>query len=159
MRLKREDITTYKASHDEQPDLCKVAKTGGKYTRDFSHMMFSGEPAFEKGWIVACKCDNVMAGASLPPLATPPYLGLYCVRHKVRTPVTELYFITVDPSAQGSAVAECLLDFMKMDSPHHLIELNCMKDNPRALRFYEKHGFKIIGESLKGKGHRLQLEF
>ncbi len=157
MTLEHDQFEIYKAEFCQQKTLCKLANTGGSYTSAFSSHMFSPETAFEKGWIVVAEC---LAGEHPENgLVAPPYAGLYCVRHKVRTPVTELYFITVDPEARGGAVATELLEFMKEDSPHHLIELNCMKDNPRALRFYEKHGFKIIGESLKGKGHRLQLEF
>lgn len=66
-------------------------------------------------------------------------------------------FVTVDPKTKyldqivvapehwGSAVALALLDEAKRLSPAGL-ELLVNKDNARAIRFYEKHGFAYAGE-------------
>jgi putative acetyltransferase len=66
-------------------------------------------------------------------------------------------FVTVDPKAKyldqivvapehwGSDVALTLLDQAKQISPQGL-DLLVNKDNARAIRFYEKHGFKYAGE-------------
>ena len=66
-------------------------------------------------------------------------------------------FVTVDPKAMyldqivvapelwGSGVALRLLDEAKRISPRGL-DLLVNKDNFRAIRFYEKHGFKYAGE-------------
>lgn len=66
-------------------------------------------------------------------------------------------FVTVDPATQyldqlvvapedwGSGVAKVLTDEAKRLSPDGL-ELMVNKDNSRAIRFYEKQGFKYIGE-------------
>jgi putative acetyltransferase len=70
---------------------------------------------------------------------------------------TLLGFVTVDPATLyldqlvvapehwGSGAAGALLDEAKRLSPEGL-ELLVNKDNARAIRFYEKHGFAYAGE-------------
>src|SRR6266511_6069411 len=52
--------------------------------------------------------------------------------------------IVVAPESWSSGLAEALLDEAKRLSPAGLT-LHVNKDNRRALRFYEKHGFVIQG--------------
>jgi putative acetyltransferase len=54
--------------------------------------------------------------------------------------------IVVAPEAWGAGVAEALLAEAKRISPQK-IELHVNADNARAIRFYEKHGFVVTGES------------
>jgi putative acetyltransferase len=54
--------------------------------------------------------------------------------------------IVVAPEAWGLGVAEALLGEAKRISPAK-IELHVNQDNARAIRFYEKHGFVVAGES------------
>jgi putative acetyltransferase len=52
--------------------------------------------------------------------------------------------IVVAPERWGSPVARQLMTEAKRIAPRWLdLHVNC--DNARALRFYEKHGFRIIG--------------
>ena len=51
----------------------------------------------------------------------------------------------VAPEAWGSDVARALMDEAKRQSPAGL-DLLVNKDNARAIRFYEKHGFVYAGE-------------
>ena len=53
--------------------------------------------------------------------------------------------IVVAPEHWGGGVALTLLDEAKRISPRGL-DLLVNKDNARAIRFYEKHGFKYAGE-------------
>ena len=53
--------------------------------------------------------------------------------------------IVVAPEAWGSGVALALLDEAKRLSPRGL-DLLVNKDNFRAIRFYQKHGFVYAGE-------------
>jgi putative acetyltransferase len=53
--------------------------------------------------------------------------------------------IVVAPEHWGSNVALMLLEEAKRLSPHG-IDLLVNKDNTRAIRFYEKHGFVYAGE-------------
>jgi putative acetyltransferase len=55
--------------------------------------------------------------------------------------------IVVAPESWGGGVATILLDEAKRLSPHR-IELLVNKDNTRAIRFYEKHGFLHAGDDL-----------
>lgn len=55
--------------------------------------------------------------------------------------------LAVAPEAWGSGAAEVLLTHAKDHAPATLsLEVN--QDNPRAVRFYEKHGFERRSESL-----------
>jgi putative acetyltransferase len=72
---------------------------------------------------------------------------------------TMLGFVTVEPASGyldqivaapehwGGPLASTLLDEAKRISPSRL-ELLVNKDNARAIRFYEKHGFKYAGEDV-----------
>jgi putative acetyltransferase len=55
--------------------------------------------------------------------------------------------IVVAPEAWGSGVALALLDEAKRLSPRGL-DLLVNKDNARAIRFYEKHGFTHAGDDV-----------
>ena len=54
--------------------------------------------------------------------------------------------IVVAPEAWGAGAAEALLAEAKRICPQK-IELQVNTDNARAIRFYEKHGFVVTGES------------
>lgn len=110
-------------------------------------MMFSGPEAYSKGWIRVF--DGGRSGL----------LGFTCVRHKVRQPETSLYFIGVHPNCKHTGIGTRLLEDLKLQCPNKKIILNVMKGNNEALRFYEKHGFVQVGESLGGKGIQLTLEW
>jgi putative acetyltransferase len=55
--------------------------------------------------------------------------------------------IVVAPEFWGSNVAALLLDAGKRISPTRL-DLLVNKDNARAIRFYEKHGFTLAGDDV-----------
>ncbi|MET0629471.1 MAG: GNAT family N-acetyltransferase [Xanthobacteraceae bacterium] len=55
--------------------------------------------------------------------------------------------IVVAPEAWGTGIASALIGEAKRLSPNGL-DLHVNKDNARAIRFYEKHGFAISGEAL-----------
>lgn len=55
--------------------------------------------------------------------------------------------IVVAPEAWGGSVATVLLDEAKRIAPKR-IELLVNKDNIRAIRFYEKHGFAHAGDDI-----------
>lgn len=131
----------------DHKQICAIAKES-KHTSAFSHMMFSGDDAYEKGWIQVAEDET---DGSM--------LGFYCVRHKTRTPATSLYFITITEDARGLGIGSRMLQHLEDNSPHTCVELNVMKNNPDAIRFYERHGYKIVGESLKGKGVAMKKEW
>jgi len=53
--------------------------------------------------------------------------------------------IAVAPTRQGQGIATALLAHAKDVSPQ-LIELDVNQTNARAIRFYEREGFRIVGE-------------
>ena len=55
--------------------------------------------------------------------------------------------MVVAPEAWGSGVASALIAEAKRVSPAGL-DLHVNKDNGRAIRFYEKHGFAISGAAI-----------
>ncbi len=76
-------------------------------------------------------------------------------RHGAKAPIM-MGFVTVDPRTRyldqivvapeswGAGVAAALLDQAKRRSPAGL-DLDVNTDNARAIRFYQKHGFSIVG--------------
>lgn len=61
--------------------------------------------------------------------------------------------LVVAPEAWGSPIAPRLLNEAKRLSPRGL-DLHVNVDNGRALRFYEKHGFQRIAESINPRSGR-----
>jgi putative acetyltransferase len=55
--------------------------------------------------------------------------------------------LVVAPEAWGSATATALLDAAKRIAPARL-DLHVNRDNARAIRFYEKHGFTVSGDEI-----------
>jgi ribosomal protein S18 acetylase RimI-like enzyme len=143
--MSRETYTIRNATVDDHKAILAVAKTS-KYTKDFGSHMFSPPSAYEKGWIkVAVYPDGSI-------------VGFTCVRHKVREPKTMLYFITVMPEQRSGFIGERLLKRVMEDGPHDIMALNVMKDN-RAVSFYERLGFRIVEDALKGKAHRMEKDW
>src|SRR5262249_20742007 len=55
--------------------------------------------------------------------------------------------VVVAPQEWGSGIAAMLLDDARRVSPARL-DLTVNKDNARAIRFYQKHGFTVSGEDV-----------
>lgn len=139
------------ATRADHEAILKIARQH-PCTRDFSNHMFSGEAAYEKGWIWVGEDYDGMTDEIVP-------WGFYCVRHKVRTPATSLYFIGVDERVRGRGAGARLLAHMEEHSPHPRVELNVANMNPRALSFYLARGYVIAGDALKGTGKALEKEW
>ncbi len=56
--------------------------------------------------------------------------------------------IFVSPDMQSRGIGKCLLDFLKTKKPE--LHLNVYQKNTRAIRFYEREGFRRQGEGLDG---------
>jgi putative acetyltransferase len=83
--------------------------------------------------VPACAITVAMAGEAMAGFVT------------VEPRTSYLDQLVVAPEAWGSGAAAALVDAAKRASPSGLdLHVNC--DNPRAIRFYQKHGFAISGE-------------
>lgn len=134
-----------RATKEDHAAIVKVAKSS-KYTRDFTNtVMFSSDAAYEKGWIRVMEHEGEI-------------VGFTCVRHKTRQPKTMLYFVAVAPEFRRNGLGWIMLEEAMAAGPHSTMELNVMKDN-EALKFYERNGFRIVGEAMKGQAYRLEREF
>src|SRR5262245_17383990 len=98
----------------EHPAIVKLARCS-PYTQDFSNRIFSGPASYEKGWITIS-----MHGDEL--------CGFCCVRHKVKEPVTSLYFLGIDPQHRRLGIGNSLLQDLKRRCPHPCIRLNVAKN-------------------------------
>ncbi len=125
--------------------ILQVAKQS-KYTKDFSNqVMFSSEAAYAKGWIRVKEVGGEI-------------VGFTCIREKVRSPETVLYFIGVHPKVTGCGIGQELIQDIMDRTKHRCMTLNVSKDNS-AKQFYDKLGFSVVGESLKGTGFALKKEW
>jgi len=114
------------ATIEDHKAIFTIAKQSA-YTKDFGHMMFSGRAQYGLGWIrVATEDERIV--------------GFTCVRHKVRSPVTKLYFIGTSPAVQGRGFGVALLRDLQEQTPHPKIVFNVALDNERALKFYARFG-------------------
>lgn len=121
-------VTITQASPDEHTALLAVAKQS-KFTRDFSNqVMFSSRAAYLKGWIrKAVGLDGSV-------------VGFTCVRHKVRSPETVLYFIAVDSDVRQRNVGRALFQDLLLQSPSGFVSFNVDNDNAEARAFYARLG-------------------
>ncbi|YP_009966446.1 acetyltransferase [Pseudomonas phage vB_PaeS_PAO1_Ab19] len=135
-----------RATLDEHKAILQVAKQS-KYTKDFSNqVMFSSPAAYEKGWICVAELDGEIR-------------GFYCIREKVRSPETVLYFIGVDQEAKGRGLGKQLIEHIMASTRHRRLALNVNKQNEEAQAFYQRLGFQVAGESLGGQGLALFKEW
>ena len=66
---------------------------------------------------------------------------------KLKTNKTKILMISVEPRYQRQKIGESLLnEFIKITTKENIevIELEVRTDNKKAIKFYEKNGFKII---------------
>ena len=83
--------------------------------------------------VPACAITVAMAGEAMAGFVT------------VEPRTSYLDQLVVAPEAWGSGAAAALVDAAKRASPSGL-DLHVNRDNARAIRFYEKHGFAVSGE-------------
>jgi ribosomal-protein-alanine N-acetyltransferase len=71
---------------------------------------------------------------------------------KLKTNKTKILMISVEPTYQRQKIGESLLnEFIKITTKENIeiIELEVRTDNKKAIKFYEKNGFKIIEKIYK----------
>src|SRR5208283_384446 len=88
--------------------------------------------------VPACAITVAMAGEALPGEAMAGFVTV-----DPRTGYLDQ--LVVAPEAWGGGAAAALVDAAKRTSPSGL-DLHVNRDNARAIRFYQKHGFAISGE-------------
>lgn len=87
--------------------LCKTLCKTGRDTRSFDGIQFSRQEFYDRSLIRVCALNGSPGGRDGIGI-----LGFSNFWHKVLTPITKLYFIVVDPSAQRSGVAVALMEDM-----------------------------------------------
>jgi ribosomal protein S18 acetylase RimI-like enzyme len=132
------------ATREDHAALVKLAAKS-KYTKSFSSMMFSNEGIYAKGWITLVEAEG-----------NP--VGLLCVRHKVRSPKSIIYFMVTHPDYRGQGIGKLMMDDLEEKTPHKTIELSVMNDNPGGRAFWERMGFEPVGEAYKGKGTQMEKQ-
>jgi len=62
----------------------------------------------------------------------------------------EIYidFITTNPEYRSTGIGSKLIEFIRCDLGYRTIKLDVMTKNPRAKKFYERMGFKVIKTKL-----------
>lgn len=132
------------AKKEEHKAIIKVA-VKSKFTSDFTNrLMFSSDAAYRKGWIWVAELGDEI-------------VGFTCVRHKIREPVTVLYFIGVHPNVRDQGIGRALMEQLVLESPHKCIHLNVIKTNIGAVKFYQDLGYKIIGSTMANQAHQMEL--
>ena len=66
--------------------------------------------------------------------------------------IVRLYSLAVDPTRQHHGIGRSLCDYVEnllIKKRYTEIRLEVRKDNRRAIRFYQKSGYQIFGESIK----------
>lgn len=65
------------------------------------------------------------------------------------SPVTKVHKIYILPEAQGKGLGKALFEYISSESVkrgNRSLSLNVNRNNTKALEFYKKNGFEIVGE-------------
>lgn len=76
--------------------------------------------------------------------------------------VIELWRLYVEPDRMGKGLAQKLMHAVKETARQHggrALWLSVWKENPRAIAFYQKEGFRIVGEKDFWVGSDQQFDF
>jgi ribosomal protein S18 acetylase RimI-like enzyme len=74
----------------------------------------------------------------------------------------ELWRIYIEPDRMGSGLAQALMEAAKREAIHNggdAMWLSVWQENPRAIAFYRKEGFEIVGEKDFWVGSDQQFDF
>lgn len=130
------------ARYSEVPQIKEIANQH-KYTKHFSHPAYCNRLKFEKGEIiVSCDEKEIIAFAAL--------------RIKKRIPETEIDIIAVDIAVRSKGIGKQLIDHICTVDKNPYLILNVMKDNPKAICFYERYGFVFYTEVFNGTAIRMR---
>jgi ribosomal protein S18 acetylase RimI-like enzyme len=94
--------------------------------------------------VTIARADGVIVGVASTSVDDPPRVGL---------PRRELNTLYLRQDAQGAGLGSRLLRAAIGDDAAHLLVFEV---NERAQRFYERHGFAPVGETLLDPGTRLK---
>ena len=146
--LGHERVLIRVANKEEHKGILELSKLS-PYTKDFSNrLMFSSDASYGKGWIHVAALIKEEDGKDVS-----KFIGFTCVRHKIREPVTTLYFIGIHPDWQRWGLGKAMLEKIMRAGPHNVMVLNVMKENQSAVQFYQKLHFRIFSDqTLKGHG-------
>lgn len=122
----------------------KLCKTG-RFTKAFDGIQFSRQEFYDRSLIRVAVVPGKNGGAEGEGI-----LAFSNFWHKVRTPITKLYFVVVDPRFHRRGIAQAMMQDLYESCAHNALELDVNKTNPEAIALYQKHGFQVEGESLKG---------
>ena len=143
-------ILSAEGQHPENEHLylCKKLCKTGKFTKAFDGIQFSREEFYQRSLIRVAVLEGGKGGSEGDGI-----IGFSNFWHKVRTPITKLYFVVVDPTHHRQGVAEALMDDLYATCVHNALELDVNKTNPTAVALYQKHGFETLGSSLHDTCH------
>ena len=97
---------------------------------------------YEKGWVSLVWED-----------ATP--IGFWVIREGKRNQWTTIHEIGVVPEAQRRGFGERMVMHLFEGSPHRRIRLVCDARNEGGLKFYDRLGFRVLGERLNKAGETI----
>ncbi len=100
--------------------------------------------AARRAWFAARVDEHLAGGAVLLEARADGALAGYAL---VNPGTGYLDQVAVLPARKGQGVASALLEQAKRLSPEGL-DLHVNRDNARALRLYERHGFAVVGEGV-----------
>jgi len=111
------------------------------------------ESSFWKSKISEMRDVYIPASETLVYEADGEVVGFYSLHEN------NLATIFVAPYSQGKGVGSALLDDVK--NKRESLQLTVYKENTQSIRFYEKHGFTLVGEQIdEHTGHpELVMEY
>ncbi len=82
------------------------------------------------------------------------------MRSSTTAVLSHLFAICVEPSAQGTGVASAVMTaYLDKERRHgaHRVQLSVFTDNARAIRFYEREGWRAVGREGDSTVYELEL--
>lgn len=135
------------ATYDDHAELLVLTKNAElKHVRDYSNKFMINEDAYQKGriWVVRRK------GA---------IVGFVAMNHRVtRKDYTNIMFIGVHPVYRGQGIAKALIQKALKLSPWGRLHAHVAENNPQAIEWYRRTGWKKIGGGNWKKGPYVTME-
>lgn len=135
LRVRRAELE----DHDKILAIGKMSP----YTKGVSNPMFLDPASYDKGWVAVAEVVKNNRAV---------IVGFVVVRNLVRKPYTSLYYVGVHEEARSRGIGERLVEWAYEQSPHQRVRLICEKENERAHEFYERVGYRCVGEGANKAG-------
>lgn len=122
----------------QEKEVRAIARRCGKFVSTYSGIR-DLQMYYDRGWVGLLWVDDEP-------------VGFWVIRHGTRNRWSTIHEVGVVPEAQRKGYGERIVMHILEQSPHRRIRLVCDARNDGALKFYDRIGFRTLGQRLNKAG-------